>query len=117
MTKILGFNRIQILASIILILVIIIYSIFAFWDYAQGPELIVNFPQNGYSTTSPLIKVSGIAERAQFISINDRPIYMDEKGNWNETLLLNPGYTIIKTFVSDRFGHEQSSLIYVLRIQ
>ncbi|MEN9647585.1 MAG: hypothetical protein RLY57_389 [Candidatus Parcubacteria bacterium] len=113
----LGLNRIQLIGALILILAIIGYTIYAFSDYLDGPELVISFPYEGYSTTSTLIKVSGTAERAQFISLNDRPIYIDEKGLWNETLLLQPGYTIIKAFVRDRFGREQSSLIHVLRTE
>jgi hypothetical protein len=112
-----GPNRIQFIAGIVLVFVIIAYSTYAFWDYVDGPKLLITFPQDGYSTTSPLISVTGTAERAQFISLNDRPIYIDEQGNWKETLLLQPGYTIIKAFVRDRFGREQSSLIYVLRTE
>lgn len=111
----LGLNRIQLIGALILILAIIGYTIYAFSDYLDGPELLITFPYEGYATTSALIQVSGKAERTQFISLNDRPIYIDEKGLWNETLLLQPGYTIIKAFVRDRFGREQTSLIHVLR--
>lgn len=110
-------NKIQIWSGLLLLLVIILYSFYAFWDYIDGPELTIAFPIDGYSTSSPLIKVHGGTERAQFISLNDRPIHIDEQGNWNETLLLQPGYTIIKMFVKDRFGREESSLIYVLRTE
>lgn len=113
----LGLNQIQIAAGLILIVAIIVYAVFGFWDYFSGPELIITFPHNGYSTTSPIVKIIGITKRAQFISLNDRPIYIDEQGNWQETLPLSPGYTIIKAFVRDRFGREQSSLIYVLRTE
>lgn len=114
---ILGFNRIQLIGTLLFVLTIIGYTLYAFSDYLDGPELIISFPYEGYATTSALIQVSGKAERTQFISLNDRPIYIDEKGVWNETLLLQPGYTIIKAFVRDRFGREQSSLIHVLRTE
>jgi hypothetical protein len=113
----LGLNRVQFIIGLILAVAIVGYTVRAFWDYADGPELAISFPADGYSTTSPLITVTGKAERAHFISLNDRPIYIDEEGNWKETLLLKPGYTIIKAFVRDRFGREQSSLIYVLRTE
>ena len=105
------------IAGAILAIAIIVYSMYAFWDYVDGPRLTLTFPQDGYSTSSPLIAVTGVAERAHFISLNDRAIYIDEQGNFKETLLLNPGYTIIKVFVRDRFGREQSSLINVLRTE
>jgi hypothetical protein len=113
----LGLNRIQVIFGSLLVFAIIMYSLFAFWDYIDGPKLDITFPHHGYSTSSALITVTGIAKRAQFISLNDRPIYIDEQGNFKETLLLNPGYTIIEMFVRDRFGREKSSLIYVLRTE
>lgn len=113
----LGLNRIQTVIGIILALIIIAYSLWAFWGYIEGPRLHITFPPESYSTTSPLITVIGKAEKAHFISLNDRPIHIDEQGNWSETLLLQPGYTIIKAFVRDRFGREQNSLIYVLRTE
>ncbi len=113
----LGPNRIQFIAGIVLIVIIVLYSLYAFWDYIDGPELVIAFPQDGYATTSPLITVTGVAKRTQFISLNDRPVYIDEQGNFKETLLLQPGYTIIKAFVRDRFGREQTSIRYVLRTE
>jgi hypothetical protein len=113
----LGLNRVQILGGLILILTIVIYSVYTFWNYFDGPELVITFPKDGYTSTSSLITVTGTTLRSQFISLNDRPIHIDEKGNWKETLPLNIGYTIIKVFVRDRFGREQSSLIHVLRTE
>lgn len=113
----LGLNRIQFILGSILVCAIVLYSFYAFWKYIGGPELSITFPHDGYSTTSPLITVTGMAQSAHFITLNDRPIHIDEQGNWKETLLLQPGYTIIKAFVRDRFGREQSSLIYVLRTE
>ncbi len=96
----LGLNRIQIIVSLIFVGVVILYSLWAFWGYVGGSDLTITFPYDGYSTTSPLIMVTGIAKDAQFISLNDRPNYIDEQA-----------------FVRDRFGREQSSLMYVLRTE
>ena len=54
--------------------------------------------------TESLIDVAGIATNISAISLNDRPIFIDESGAFSEKLMLYPGYNIIKLRAEDKFG-------------
>ena len=110
-----GLARIRPALGIAFIVILVGYSLFVARNYLGGPDLIITFPENGYSTTSPAIHITGKAVRASFISINDRPIFIDEAGNWDEIVLLDPGYTIIKVAMRDRFDRSNEKILHVER--
>lgn len=91
------------------------YSFYVARNYLEGPSLQITFPENGYSTTSAAINIKGKTRRAAFITLNDRPIYVDELGNWSEIILLDPGYTIINVYIKDRFERSLNQRIIVER--
>src|SRR4051812_33151329 len=80
------------------------YSIFQAHKIISGPQIALASPQNGETTHKSDVDISGIAKNISFISLNDRPIYIDESGNFTEKLLLYPGYNIIKLQARDKFG-------------
>ncbi len=84
--------------------VILGYAYFRTQDYLQGPEITVDYPQNGATITEdPFILISGTTKRVSDISINGRKIFIDKEGNFNESLLLYPGYNILTVEASDKF--------------
>ena len=55
--------------------------------------------------SNSILKVSGVAKNATKITLDDREISMDQKGNFNETISLFPGYNIVKIYAQDKFGN------------
>ena len=53
-----------------------------------------------------LVSIKGNAEKAIKITINDREIFVDKKGNFSEVLSPLDGYSIIKIYAKDKFGKE-----------
>ncbi len=91
------------------------YILFNSRIFIAGPKLTVTTPASGASFDLNLIKVTGNTENTTFISINDRPILIDENGAFNETLLLSPGYNIIMVEAKDKFDRtitERLDLFY-----
>lgn len=86
--------------------IIIGYSAFQARKIVEGPELQINSPREGIVYTEPLVEISGIASNIKEIHLDDRPIFIDEKGNFKEKLLLFPGYNIIRLKAQDKFGKE-----------
>lgn len=80
------------------------YGIFEVWNYATGPEIVVTTPKNMISTSESLISIEGKGVNTQEITLNDRPIVIDEAGNFNEKVLLAYGYNVLKLHAHDRFG-------------
>ena len=54
------------------------------------------------------VTVSGSAFNITEITLNDRPILTDERGNFAESIVLENGYTIIRIAARDRYGRETS---------
>lgn len=93
-----------------------VYGIFTARHLIEGPIITVTSPANGALVGNSLVEIQGNVQNISFITLNDRQIYADEKGNFKEKLLLYPGYSIMKLYAKDRFGREITkglSLVYV----
>jgi hypothetical protein len=88
----------------ILLLTIIVFAFFRSLNYIRGPEIIIDYPQNGEIIASSSIKISGQAKRIVKIMLNDFPITINEQGYWNENLIIFPGLNKITLKVQDQFG-------------
>jgi len=104
---------IRIIFFTVLVLVILGYSGFQARKILEGPELKVTSLKTGAVLKDPLVEIKGVAYNIKEISMDDRPIYIDEKGNFNEKLLLFPGYNIIKLKAGDKFGKVTSKTLEV----
>lgn len=98
--------RIIIITS--LSLLIVSYAIYQSRKLLEGPEITITEPQNGTITLDSLLTIKGVAENINSINLDDRPIFIDEQGNFEEKLLLYPGYNIIKFEARDKFGKEKT---------
>ena len=55
--------------------------------------------------TGSLLKVSGNAKNALFIALDGREVSVDQKGYFEETITLLPGYNIVNIMAKDKFGN------------
>ena len=53
---------------------------------------------------SSLFKVKGIASKAIYLSLNGREIFIDKDGNFSESIIILPGFSIITLNAKDKFG-------------
>jgi hypothetical protein len=97
-------KNIRTTAVIVFFILFVLYAGFETIKLFLGPSLIIDNPKDLESISEPLINVSGTVKRVSYISINDRQIFADTAGKFNDKLLLLPGYNIIKIEVKDRFG-------------
>ena len=80
----------------------------------MGPVITINEPKNGSTTDEQMIKIAGAAKNIKSISLDDRPIFIDEAGSFSEKLLLSNGYNIIKISAWDKFDKKTDRLIEVV---
>ena len=71
----------------VLAVIILGYSGFQARKIIEGPELKVTSLKTGTTVKNPLVEIKGIAYNIKEISLDDRPIYIDEKGNFNEKMI------------------------------
>ena len=107
----------KITAYTVAILIVLGYGIFATHDFILGPTISLSEPKNGSMFTHPDIRIRGIVQRIQDITLNGRPITIDDKGNFNEAVLLAPGYNIFELVAHDKFGRNKDvrlELVYAV---
>lgn len=90
------------------------YGLYKAEVFREGPEITVNKPQDGQTLKNSLVEISGSARNISSISLDGRPIFIDEKGFFKENLLLAKGYNIIEVQAVDKFGKKVKKTIKVV---
>ena len=88
------------------VLLLISYGIFNARNLIIGPTIEIFSPAKDIETTENVIDIKGRAENVAFISLNEKPIFVDKEGLFDEKLLLSPGSNIIEIRARDRFKKE-----------
>jgi hypothetical protein len=102
----------------IIVLAALIIASYGAWrslDYARGPVITVFQPIDGSMIASSTAEIIGRADRVNDLTINGRPISLDEQGNFKETLIVFPGVNIITLDAKDQFGRSTEKQIEVVR--
>lgn len=101
----------------IAILFLISYGVFNSRFLIKGPEIAIAGLEEGskiIKTGSKDFAFQGKVLHSSFITLNNRPILVDELGNFNEKLLLSNGVSIIDVYARDKFGKEVRKKIDVV---
>ena len=91
--------------------IIIAVGIFSFYLFFQARFLIAG-PQITLENEPPtqnnirMIELKGTAHNITHLWLNDRPIYTNEDGEFNEALVIENGYTITTLRAKDRYDRE-----------
>jgi hypothetical protein len=101
-------------AVTIIILVIAGYALFQAQKLISGPIIDVYTPEDGATFNQTLIEVTGRARNIAYINLNDRPIFIDKNGYFEEKLLLSPGLNIIKLDAQDKFKKRTEKRLQVV---
>lgn len=90
----------------ILVFVIVVYTAFQAQKLLTGPVIEISTPQNGATFSQTLISIEGHTKNISHISLDDRPIFTDKNGYFQEKILLSPGYNVIKLDAEDKFKNK-----------
>lgn len=96
------------------IVMLIWYGLFQARYLIAGPVLTLDESVGG-SYTEPVAHLTGTARNVTSLTLNDRPIFVDEEGVFDELLVLERGYTIMTLKAYDRYGRSieiERPLIY-----
>ena len=99
-------------------ILIILYAFFVSKDLIFGVKIRNVNLKDGTTVTDSVLKLSGNAKNAIFLSLDDREISVDQQGNFNETIALLPGYNIIDIKARDKFGYSDEKnykLMYIMK--
>lgn len=106
----------RVVVGIIFVTLVVGYSFFQARKILGGPQIKIDEPRNGAAFEEPLVLIKGRTRNINSISLNDRPIFIDDEGYFSEKLLLSGGYNIIELQAKDRFGKatsERLELVYL----
>lgn len=106
-------QRIRIGLFVFFGVLIVGYILFQSKNLLLGPQITVTEPSDGATLTYNLVTIKGVATNISRISIDDRPIFVDDQGNFSEKLIAPHGYSIIKVEAQDKFGKATQKLIHV----
>lgn len=91
-------------ALVVSIACLIVYNV---RDVLFGAPLSVTMAPDGATLEDTFLPISGMAGHAHELLINGRPVALDKKGNFSDSILLSPGYNIVEVAQKDRFGNEK----------
>jgi len=96
-----------------LALIIAGYGLFEARRIIEGPVVTIYMPVNGSATSSTGVIITGNAQNISFLTINDKPSFTDQKGNFTETLSIPPGFAVLTVAATDRFGRRTSKEVSI----
>jgi hypothetical protein len=92
---------IGIISCIALFSVIMIFGYEKMCFIWKGVEIKATIKQ---ANNSPLATVSGNASKATYLALNGREIFIDKDGNFTESIVVLPGFSIVTLNARDKFG-------------
>ena len=110
-----GFN-IKFFAIALSVLLLVSYGIFNARNLIMGPVIEIFNPIKDTETSEEVFVIKGKIKNASFISFNEKPIFVDKEGIFEEKLLLSPGSNIIEIRAKDRFKKEVLKIIKIYYI-
>jgi len=87
------------------LLFILIYVSFQARFLISGPQIVLTERANNLKNERQ-VYLSGEAFNISHLWLNNRQIYTDAQGNFNEALILENGYTVATLRAEDRYGRE-----------
>lgn len=107
-----GFNIRKFIVGASLLL-LVAYGIFNARNLILGPSIEVLSPATNSETTESILIVKGLVKNTSFLSLNQKQIFANPDGVFEEKLLLSPGSNIIEIRATDRFKKETKKVINV----
>ena len=89
----------------VLFLFIVIYAFFRSKDLIFGVKIKNVNIVDGAKVSNNIMNITGVAKNATNLTLDGREISVDQKGNFNETISLLPGYNVVDIKAQDKFGH------------
>jgi len=86
-------------------------------DFINGPQLEILDPQDGSSFKTPLIIIRGIVENVSYIKMNEKQIFINENGIFEEKYILSSGQNFIKIEVEDRFNKKREKILDLVLLE
>jgi len=88
----------------IVLAALVLYGAIELRPLVSGPSLTITLPENDTSYQSGLVTVSGRAGHASSLTLDGAAVLPDQSGNFETSLALPRGTSILTLAATDRFG-------------
>lgn len=105
-----GFN-IKKFVVVISAIILVAYGFFNARNLLIGPVVEIWSPISNSETWDNMIVVKGRAQNITSLRLNEKPIFVDTDGIFQEKMLLSPGLNTIEVKAEDRFKKEITKTI------
>lgn len=102
------------LLTISFFVLIAAYALFQARYLILGPRISIDMPKNESMVDAGVLMVKGTAKNITHLSLNDRQIYTDTEGHFEEKLIAQKGINIMKLRALDRFGRVSEEFVRVV---
>ena len=94
---------IGIISCVALFSVIMVFSYEKTNFLIKGVKIEAKIEQKGDSS---LAVINGTASKAVLITLNGREIFIDKEGNFSESIIVLPGFSVVTLDAKDKFGNK-----------
>ncbi|MEX1028073.1 MAG: hypothetical protein WD049_08740 [Candidatus Paceibacterota bacterium] len=109
-----GQRALKIATGVIVLCLLAGYGAFQARHMISGPVVAIQSPHNGATIHTSLVTIEGTTANISAIRLNDRAIYINEQGAFEEPVVLARGYNVITISATDRFGREVTDTVEVV---
>lgn len=99
-----------------LLVVFFAYLIFAYFQFAGAPMLVVNTPANNSVVNTEKIEVAGKTDPEVTLVINDQKVPVAENGSFDVSVPLSPGLNTLTITATNKFKR-QTTVVRNLRVE
>ena len=98
----------------LLVLIALFYGGWRAYPLIKGPEITLYSPADGDIVASTSFEVSGKVSKVREITLQGRPIPIDQDGHFKELLVASPPYTILVLTATDFYGTSITKTVSVI---
>ena len=96
------------------IILILWYFLYQFRYVIRPPTLSIASPKEDTVVGDDIFPITGSVEKEANLTVNGRQIYTNERGEFNDSVLLSAGLNRIEFIATNRFGKTNTVIRYIL---
>src|SRR3989338_533310 len=107
----------KIVYSIVAIILLAVFSFYLFYQfrfYFREPELVLEIPAGDMVISEPNIEINGRIDADSALTMNGRPIYIKETGEFQERVNLGQGLNALEFEAQNKAGKITKIVRYIL---
>src|SRR3989338_9199356 len=105
---------VYIIVATILLAVFSFYLFYQFRFYVRFPELILEVTAGDMAISEPHIEIKGRIDTETVLTLNGRPIYIKETGEFQERINLGDGLNALEFEAQNKAGKITKIIRYIL---